>query len=511
MVQVNSDTYSTSESSNLQNVEFFDSNGNLITSWLESGNSNTATQTVYWLKLTSGIPAASSLTIYMGFASQSTNLLNTQTTGEAPQLSSTYGQYDNGAAEFNYYQAWGGLSQLPNSWSSTGAAVASFSPTYTTFTDADTSPGGNDGFTTAAPLSASTFPTVIEYQANQYLGSGGYSEAFGLGIMPPGPGSDVSAAVLEHNGSPALGLDVTDVPYDSSFMDTFQNNIFSLMIPSQTSASLLWNYGLIISESSTGIITPVTLGLFWHVQFCCTQNYPFNIYWLRTRAYPPNVMIPSATFGSVQTVARTQSSIQSNFNSQVIASGDYVWFNSVFKLKSPVPSGGLTIQVTGQTITLQLTSGGTITLNVPDADITFSPGASSGTTTFDTVNNRWMTTVPATFTDDIFLSGVAYKVPPGVSLASAKPVAWSGFFSGSASFSLQWQFGAAVYTSFSPDYNSLGVKPLHSTNVDNYHNGDHAGTPENFKDFVTAGATGGGGSNYTGSYSSTRSVSYTTP
>lgn len=88
---------------NLQNVEFFDSGGNIISSWLESGNSNTATSTVYWLRLVPGIAASSSLTIYMGFASQGTNLFNGQTVGEAPTLGSSYGQYDNGAYVFDAY------------------------------------------------------------------------------------------------------------------------------------------------------------------------------------------------------------------------------------------------------------------------------------------------------------------------------------------------------------------------------------------------------------------------
>jgi hypothetical protein len=39
-----------------------------------------------------------------------------------------------------------------------------------------------------------------------------------------------------------------------------------------------------------------------------------------------------------------------------------------------------------------------------------------------------------------------------------------------------------------------------------YLNSDHAGTPENFKPYATDGATGGGGSNYTGSYSGTATV-----
>jgi hypothetical protein len=38
-----------------------------------------------------------------------------------------------------------------------------------------------------------------------------------------------------------------------------------------------------------------------------------------------------------------------------------------------------------------------------------------------------------------------------------------------------------------------------------YKNSDHAGTPENFRASVTGGASGGGGSNFNGSYTATGS------
>ncbi len=94
MVTVDSAAYSSYEASNLQNIEFFYANGIILNSWLESGNSNAASSTLYWLNIGSQIPASSSLTVYMGFASQSTNLFNTATTGEAPQLSPSYAEYD---------------------------------------------------------------------------------------------------------------------------------------------------------------------------------------------------------------------------------------------------------------------------------------------------------------------------------------------------------------------------------------------------------------------------------
>ena len=53
----------------------------------------------------------------------------------------------------------------------------------------------------------------------------------------------------------------------------------------------------------------------------------------------------------------------------------------------------------------------------------------------------------------------------------------------------------------------LNLKPTH-TNACNVNNGDHAGTPEAkaFQQCVTGGARGGGGSNFTGSWSGTVST-----
>ena len=67
------------------NFEFYYANNTIIPAWIESMN---ATTIVVWLKLYS-IPASSSITIYIGFASKSTNLLSSSGTsgiGEAPQL-----------------------------------------------------------------------------------------------------------------------------------------------------------------------------------------------------------------------------------------------------------------------------------------------------------------------------------------------------------------------------------------------------------------------------------------
>ncbi|HEV2492924.1 MAG TPA: hypothetical protein VG204_07610 [Terriglobia bacterium] len=84
-------------------------------------------------------------------------------------------------------------------------------------------------------------------------------------------------------------------------------------------------------------------------------------------------------------------------------------------------------------------------------------------------------------------------------------VSWSAAFSSDApvnpGISFQWHWGAAVYNQFGA-YSSLGVNPEDGSY--NAHSPDPAGTPENDKQHITFGGTGGGLSSYTG-YPSTNS------
>jgi hypothetical protein len=143
---------------------------------------------------------------------------------------------------------------------------------------------------------------------------------------------------------------------------------------------------------------------------------------------------------------------------------------------------------------------------VPDAAITFAPTATTATTTFDVASNTWVTTVPSNLGGNVFLAGLALPVPSGLP-GGINPVTWSGTFqSDTAGLSVNWQWAAAAYTQFSADYTALGVKPVDDNQASVYRNSDHAGTPENFKTYVTGGTRGGGGSNFTGSYSATAKV-----
>jgi hypothetical protein len=200
--------------------------------------------------------------------------------------------------------------------------------------------------------------------------------------------------------------------------------------------------------------------------------------------------------------------ISSNFNGTPIAGGNYIWFSSVFSLPgfdATQLTKPLTISFTGVTITFTANST-PYKITAPNASITYDPAATTATTTFTPgVPGQWTTTLPTThLAGNNFLDAVEFLVPPGGLPGGINPVVWQGTFSsGASSLKVQWQWAAAVYTKFSTDYNALGVKPVDDNQASAYQNSDHAGTPENFKPFVTGGARGGGGSNYTGSYSGT--------
>ena len=114
-VSVDSEIYSSWEAPYLQNVEWFSSDGAIIPSWIEAGNSNSAQQTIYWLLISGGLKQEKT-TVYMGFMPTSINLFNASgPEGEAPQLSSSYAQYDNGASVFPGYWNFAGNS-MPTGW-----------------------------------------------------------------------------------------------------------------------------------------------------------------------------------------------------------------------------------------------------------------------------------------------------------------------------------------------------------------------------------------------------------
>ncbi|HEV2317233.1 MAG TPA: hypothetical protein VGV89_06635 [Thermoplasmata archaeon] len=204
-----------------------------------------------------------------------------------------------------------------------------------------------------------------------------------------------------------------------------------------------------------------------------------------------------------------QTTITANFNASTIPAGDVIWFASVLQWVGTSPTATTHVWFSNQTLTFAEPNGTTFTKNVPRGMVNFSTTATSAATVWDSTTFTWKTTVPASYKGDVFVSGFAFYVPTG-GLPGSSKVTWSGDLSGdvhllpSKCLTFNWKWAAAVYTKFTHSNAAIGVKPVDDNKLSSYQNSDHAGTPENFKAYLTSGATGGGGSNYTGSYSGTQ-------
>ncbi len=197
------------------------------------------------------------------------------------------------------------------------------------------------------------------------------------------------------------------------------------------------------------------------------------------------------------------STIPFSFGGQTIAAGNDIWFTSVLTVGA-IGSSPVTVFVRDASIQFTA-SGKTYNLPVPDGNLVFSSAVTTANTSFDSVHNLWTTYVPAGYGNPIFLSGLTFPVPSGGLPGGINPVSWTASFcSDNTSASLVWKWAAAVYTSFNSNYIALGVKS-DAAATSQYNNADPAGTPENYKSHVVAGATGNG-SSFVGGYSGTWAV-----
>lgn len=116
LVSIDSNTYANLGTATINNVLWADAALTPIDSWLESGETNTSTATLYWILLASGIGASSSATVNLVYDLRFSNQKDGVVTGAEPEYTGTYGQYDNGANMFVAYDNFAGTS-ISASWS----------------------------------------------------------------------------------------------------------------------------------------------------------------------------------------------------------------------------------------------------------------------------------------------------------------------------------------------------------------------------------------------------------
>ncbi|MCL5262269.1 MAG: DUF2341 domain-containing protein [Candidatus Marsarchaeota archaeon] len=298
LIVVPSSTYSSYINSAWSNVQFTTGAGNtgtVLQAWIEDNASNTAAHTTIWVKLPNGIGASSGTTIYMNFL-PSAVLSSSGPTGEAPQLSSTYGQYDNGADVFSMYWNFAGTS-LPAGLTEavSGGGSVTVNNGLTLNDEASSS-------SYAIVYSSSTLsdPTVIDawltgsstygIQLGETTESGVYS-----GYETPYYTYEYAT---EHTQIYYIG-DGTNSYYPSSGTGGYTLPEVATFVWNTTGwEQAMRNYSDEIQWANTNYAPPSTYYLTVFEGGSWVYGYG-TITWLRERAYPPNGVMPSVSFGSV--------------------------------------------------------------------------------------------------------------------------------------------------------------------------------------------------------------------
>ena len=119
LIKVDWGEFRTYLNQNLDNVAVFNSTifnpSHELHAWIEDNESNTSSSGNIWINLEGTIiPAKGSITLYLRFLPK--NATWSKYWGTAPQLTSIYGEHDNGAKVFPFYQNFSGTALDGGTW-----------------------------------------------------------------------------------------------------------------------------------------------------------------------------------------------------------------------------------------------------------------------------------------------------------------------------------------------------------------------------------------------------------
>jgi len=174
------------------------------------------------------------------------------------------------------------------------------------------------------------------------------------------------------------------------------------------------------------------------------------------------------------------------------------WVHAQFKPTGVPTATPSTVRFTGVSFVLN-----GISFPMPDGVVTFDPDAPfTSTTTFSgtpgTSSALWTTTINPNFiSGENFFVGAAIPVGPAIAGGGKATIRFTTQ-TDATGLSFSWQWSAAVYTYWPSDWNQAMIQAYHG-------NGQHADTPTNtqVQKSLIQGPRGGGGSNFTGSWSAT--------
>jgi hypothetical protein len=313
MLNLNFTKYSSYLDNPVDNIGFFDYSGNYLNAWMENGTASSSTNSVIWVKLNStGIPAISSRTIYMGiYSTGSSQLSASGPFGEAPQLTSTYSQFDDGAQVFSAYVN----GNTPTSQFNKGSGITLTQATGVTY--------GSGKINALLVTGTGTHVTLVYNGASMSNVPMTAESNFESQAVPTSQG----AVSLNDNSNPgssqnAIGVDLGysstyfSNAYESGGSYTFDQN-------AQGTGTASWYYGSVTysgagatswsgyisselyvpSAGYSGTISNNPLSgasnVYLSILSSASSSYPDNMYynWMRDRIIPPNGQMPTATYG----------------------------------------------------------------------------------------------------------------------------------------------------------------------------------------------------------------------
>jgi len=280
-----------SSSSQLLNLQFcLDVNCNTpLYAWTESYNSNLSTVYI-WVNLPVSIPANSSITIYIFVR----NSIQYPYTGIAPQLTSTYAQYDNGENIFILYDNFAGTSLNTNKWTSyiSGGTIT----VNNGLTIQSSSSTNYVGIITLSSFSTNTIFDV--YLSSFTVQSSSINSAHGIGAQTGNSDTSNGYQYTSWNYSNPNGgtisygpLSNAETPIVAGPNFPTSNSVISGYWLGTGNEAFGVNYSFVSitnnSVSSTGSNYYV-IGAYYKPQAATSVWY-----WARVRVYPPNGVMPS--------------------------------------------------------------------------------------------------------------------------------------------------------------------------------------------------------------------------
>jgi len=294
--------YKPLEREDLGNIRFY-YNSRELYSWCESGCKNfSISNAVFWVKLPVAIPPGQNISVIMYLAPLSVDYDGVYA-GEAPQLSTTYAQYDNGANVFDNYWNFAGTT-LPSGWVAiTGSAYtinngASFSGASGTIIGTSKKYMISDVLESnfqVTTASAGGMVYAVDSKRNQYTQADWLSVGTGTGQLNDGQVFDLRSA----SSGTASGGSFTAI---TTGVSTSGNYMAGIAIPTKDNGYFYVNEANVVTSTSN-----IPSQGNYYIELGSNGGV-FSLNWVRTRLSPISIGASTSTSTTTTTTTSTTTS-----------------------------------------------------------------------------------------------------------------------------------------------------------------------------------------------------------